>query len=394
MHMLRRKDLNPAELDTIRVSTTPTTIIRVNGKVQTNEEATVYVYDLIYSVQILEDTPTVLSLGKLCEDHGYSFEWTSGHKPHLIKNCRIIQCNTENYMSIVVPGLSTRSSSSTASTSPTSIPQDLTVEDYTPNPASTRRRSTSSRALGDQLHDSEDTEDRNKEIDPVPGIRSDDLQEWLEDFTENLADERVSASRDAPASTSGESDSELLRKVVFAKHSIFSHLPKDGNCEVCKRTNITGPPCKRRIGNSLPRAENCGDSITAYHKVLSEECCYTSWLLNGHNHTRVKPNKSLQETEKSLRKFLEPSDKPKVIHTDTSLEFGKACEESSRNHCASTPHRSETNGIDERAVRRIKEGTSVVPLQSGLDEKWWADSMECYCYLRKVQDLLADGKKT
>ena len=50
------------------------------------------------------------------------------------------------------------------------------------------------------------------------------------------------------------------------------------------------------------------------------------------------------------------------------------------------------NGIAERAVRREKEGTSAVLLQSGLDEKWWADSMECYCYLRNVQDLLADGK--
>ena len=57
-----------------------------------------------------------------------------------------------------------------------------------------------------------------------------------------------------------------------------------------------------------------------------------------------------------------------------------------------TPHRSETNGFAERAVRRVKEGTSAVLLQSGLDEKWWADSMECYCYLRNVQDLLADGK--
>ena len=31
-------------------------------------------------------------------------------------------------------------------------------------------------------------------------------------------------------------------------------------------------------------------------------------------------------------------------------------------------------------------------LQSGLDEKGWAGSMEWYCYLRNVQDLLADGK--
>ena len=32
----------------------------------------------------------------------------------------------------------------------------------------------------------------------------------------------------------------------------------------------------------------------------------------------------------------------------------------------STPHRSETNGIAESAVRRVKEGTSAVVLQSGL----------------------------
>ena len=73
-----------------------------------------------------------------------------------------------------------------------------------------------------------------------------------------------------------------------------------------------------------------------------------------------------QETQRSLQKFLEPEKKPKVIHTDNSLEFGKACEDLSWNHCTSTPHRSETNGVAERAVRRVKEGTSAVLLQSGL----------------------------
>ena len=31
-------------------------------------------------------------------------------------------------------------------------------------------------------------------------------------------------------------------------------------------------------------------------------------------------------------------------------------------------------------------------MPSGLDEKWWSDFLDCYCYLRNVQDLLADGK--
>ena len=86
-----------------------------------------------------------------------------------------------------------------------------------------------------------------------------------------------------------------------------------------------------------------------------------------------------------MQKLLEPNWKPKVIYTDNSLESGKACEDLPWNHCTSTPHRTEANGIAERAVRRVKEGTSAVLLQ-------WADSMECYTYLRNVTDLLSDGK--
>ena len=60
------------------------------------------------------------------------------------------------------------------------------------------------------------------------------------------------------------------------------------------------------------------------------------------------------------------------------------------NHSTQTPHRSETNA--ERAVRRVKEGTSAVLLQFGVGNEWWADSMECYYYLRNIQDHLSDGK--
>ena len=88
--------------------------------------------------------------------------------------------------------------------------------------------------------------------------------------------------------------------------------------------------------------------------------------------------KTSQETERSLQKFLEPNGKPKVIYTDISLEFGKACEDLSWNHCTSRAHSSETNEIAERAVRRVKEGTSAVLLQSGLDEKFpWNAFLIC-----------------
>ena len=170
---------------------------------------------------------------------------------------------------------------------------------------------------------------------------------------------------------------------------------------ICQRTKIAWATCRRRIGAAVPRAENFGDLISADHKVLNEYC----ESRNNHRYAIVVQDldtqwiqsypcktKTSQETQRSLQKFLEPDWKPKVIYTDSSLEFGKACEDLSWNHCTSTPHRSETNGISDRAVRRVKEGTPAVLLQSGLDEKWWADSMECYTYLRNIQDLLSDGK--
>ena len=183
------------------------------------------------------------------------------------------------------------------------------------------------------------------------------------------------------------------RSVDLGKHSVYTHFPKD--------RQITRAPCRRRIGGAVSRAENFCDLITADHKVLSEVC----ESRNNHRHATVVQDlatqwiqpypcktKTSQETQRSLQKFLETNRNPQVIYTDNSLEFGKACEDLSWNHSTSTPHRSETNGIAERAVRRVKEGTSAVLLQSGLDENWWVDSMECYTYLRNIQDILFDER--
>ena len=83
LHMLSKRDLSSDEMETLRRSRTPTVVVTANFEVQTNEEAQVDVHDrdLFVTVQLLEDTPAILSLGKLCEE-GHSYEWASGQKPH------------------------------------------------------------------------------------------------------------------------------------------------------------------------------------------------------------------------------------------------------------------------------------------------------------------------
>ena len=179
-------------------------------------------------------------------------------------------------------------------------------------------------------------------------------------------DDEIPEHGDSHASSSHEVSLEptFKRREDLGKHSVYTHFPKDRNYEICKRTNITRAPCRRRIGGAAPRAENFGDLITADHKVLSDNCesrnnhryavvvqdLVTQWI-----HTYPCKNKTSQEIQRSLQKFLEPDRNPKVIYADNSLEFGKACEDLSSNHCTSTPHRSETNGIAEKEKGRLRE---------------------------------------
>ena len=120
MHMISKKDLNGAEMDTLTKSCSPTIVITASGEVQTHEEAIVYVkeLDIFLTMKVLDNTPAVLSLGKLCDENGYSSEWINGQKPHLIKNGIQVICNTENFVPIVVPGMSSSSGSSSTSKTP------------------------------------------------------------------------------------------------------------------------------------------------------------------------------------------------------------------------------------------------------------------------------------
>ena len=128
MHMISKKDLNSAELETETPSRSPTTVTTANGEVQTKEEATVYVKELgiFLTMKVLEDTPAVSSPGKLCDEHGYSYEWINGQKPHLIKNgIRKYLIRKTSYQSMVLGSSASSSSSLPTSTLMTPLRQGI-----------------------------------------------------------------------------------------------------------------------------------------------------------------------------------------------------------------------------------------------------------------------------
>ena len=274
-------------MDTLTKSCGPTTVITANGDVQTHEEATVYVKELgtFLTMKVLENTPAVLSLGKHCDENGYSYERINGQKPHLIKNGIRIPCNTENIVPIVVPGLSS-SSSGSSSTSKTPSKQES-------HSSSSSSASSSSPTVSEiQIREREDginsdispvqvstsVDDRSGQPDETTIERGNSLNseipEWLQEFRENLVDDEIPVHGGSHASSSHEASLEptIKRREDLGKHSVYTHFPKDRNCEICKRTKITIAPCRRRNGEAVPRAEKFGDLITADHKVLGDNC--------------------------------------------------------------------------------------------------------------------------
>ena len=219
-------------------------------------------------MKVLENTPPVLSLGKLCDENGYSYEWINGQKPHLIKDGIRIQCNTENFVPIVVPGLSTSSSSSlpsstsmtpsrqeidhpksssSSSTSPPTTSSTVSSESVDRqergdpygmdhHPVIVSSESVERHERGDLYSSDVSEELLNKHQNQIKNenheqVRGDpfysDKPEWLQEFRENLVDDRVPERRDTRASSSHELSLEPTRSEDLGKHSVYTHVPKD-----------------------------------------------------------------------------------------------------------------------------------------------------------------------
>ena len=110
-----------------------------------------------------------------------------------------------------------------------------------------------------------------------------------------------------------------------------------------------------------------------------------SWRRDGFKVIHAKPNQPRRRREVFDNSDIQKKNQDPFVRT-VLWNLRKA----SWNYERSTPHRSETEGIAEQAVRR--EGTSSVLVHSGLQESWWAEAVECYCFLRNVQDVRADSQ--
>ena len=144
--------------------------------------------------------------------------------------------------------------------------------------------------------------------------------------------------------------SRTSTKSGFGKIQRFTQFPTDRKCEVCRMTFIKKKlRAEPQIPMFLTRSVN-------REIVTGMPCWYKTWPLNSCNRIRAK-QRLLRKRRRVYESFSIRQPSPKVIYPDNSFGFGKVWVDLSWNHCTSTPHRFETNGIAERA-RRVTEGHS------------------------------------
>ena len=165
------------------------------------------------------------------------------------KNGIRIPCNTENFVPIVVPGLSSSSSGSVSSTSSTLSRQEShsssssSTSSSSPTVSEIQTREREDRIDSDlsPVHVSTKVDDRSGRLDdtqanktPKPnkketaiarGNPSDsEILEWLQEFRENLVDDEIPVHGDSHASSSHEVSLEPIfkRREVLGKHRVYT----------------------------------------------------------------------------------------------------------------------------------------------------------------------------
>ena len=106
-----------------------------------------------------------------------------------------------------------------------------------------------------------------------------------------------------------------------SKRNLFTHMPKDPNCESCKMTNTLRAKFQKRLEMRRDDVANpiqFGEVVTADHKVLSEDnesmmqrrYADTGARFSDWNQSCPIMSKSVDETKTSLQQFLLPSTRP------------------------------------------------------------------------------------
>ena len=319
----------------------PISFITANGSTESNAVAEIDLNTLPGSITpyILEQTPSVLSVGTRCMDQGYSFVWPAGSAPFLVRpDGKAVVLKVDGHVPILddsCPVVSTRSF----------------------KPAKVRK------------------------LLALPGV------------SKPIRDEEVVAVRSRKSA-------DLIVEAQSSKHH-FLHFPKNPFCRTCQRARVLAPYARSKGGQARVDTTRFGDHVIADHVLIKanvEEGMKGEKvaLVIKDIHTQfryVYPSQSrfAEDCTFAINHFVNGKDDVEVIYTDSSRELKAAIKELGYRHQTSIECVDSSKSFVEREIRQMLEGARSNLVQAGMPLRTWPMAMQHFAIAVNANPQLSGG---
>ena len=378
-------------------------------------------FDEPVEAHILESTPSVLSVGKRCMNHGYSFIWPEGREPYMInREGQRIQL----YVKGDIPYIKVGHENSERHDDEESNKVFEVLNGYKQHGAKTpmddegQTNDVPPVTYGAGGDATPGLDADGEEIDPDhegeaddEGIDEGEYEGGKEEVADNdeVVDER--ADPPAPALEHDEDEVELddgegvprkakvgtLKAEANTLSHLCTHRYRNPYCESCIRAKMRH--FKTRRGAFKRKIEQWGDLMTfdfvdvrdAKDRGVGMDDDAREILVIRDIATKVvaaypTASRSTDDVVKCLQRF-KGKRKIKMAYSDEAGEFTAAADRLGIILDNSLPGRPRNNSIAERTNQFVLDTTSTCLLQAGLPASYWPYAINCVTHNLNIEDV-------
>ena len=408
-----------------------------NGSTATQTEAEIDLgtFDEISQAYVLDDTPSVMSLGKRCMEEGYSFVWPSGKMPFMItKNggridltihdnipyidlgtyeCTPYECqqtskihdllehfqeSIDNFDDLDEIGRTSRrvyldgeSGFEVSNDGQDDSQHVKKLKVKKKRKAGNRRRKTAS--PGEEIPSDDEGYAPGTPYDGPPGGEETDLEDEGHGAPEEVAEgDEDDIEIDVVEGESRVAKRGTLKREANSLNHKLTHRYKNPYCDSCIRAKMKH--FKTRRGSYKRELKKFGDLITfdavdtskvhddvlvLEKEVLVVRDCFTG-IIGAYPSDRMTKD----DVVRAVKQFI-GAKKVRQAYSDHAPQFIEAMNEMKIPIDHSLPGRPQTNSIAERTNQFILTATSTCLLEAGLPPCFWRTAILCVCHLLNVE---------
>ena len=186
-----------------------------------------------------------------------------------------------------------------------------------------------------------------------------------------------------------------LRAESTSVRHLLTHRPLNKYCNACRRCKAQRKPCKRGASTGYyPTPKDFGDSCTCDHIIAyddaskgvngEEEAIAIKDLATGWVFGYPVKSKSSSDVVSSIGDFTGPYQNIRLMHSDPAPELRAAFAEMGILFEPAPTGIKGNNGIAERLVRTLLDGSRTLLEQSGFPLSFWPLAMRCFSVLYNV----------